>query len=443
MRMTWVRRFCAMGLAIIAAGCSTTPPPPPDAAITQEGAPGPGWHQRSLLVLDEASDPRSLAAVATPDGALHVLYRQDKTQGGWRHSVVKGASGEWTTEPVPDSAFAGKQAPGFLWPNVDLAFDSDGVVHALIDGHHLVRRDGAWARESGSTCETFVRGGPPLRCVGPPVDSVPAMRRFDLAILAGGLPVPYWGKVQKLAAYVLTPGGWQMQGVFDAASNRDISLFQGVATANGDIHAVYQRRRDLLGTPDVEWRYEVMPGPDTREAPLPTLDQPGHAASSDDRSWKVVCPPPHGGDGLLWPEHGLAVDAVTRRGLTALAYGGDEAGVVCQRTITPLGLGEPHVAFSGLRYRRSSLVALGEDCFAALLEEQATSGWTSATPGRTFIATTRDGRWSATKVLGRFATIATRYGGQAPLVLRRDGSMSLVILDAARRPVVIDLERTP
>ena len=88
-------------------------------------------------------------------------------------------------------------------------------------------------------------------------------------------------------------------------------------------------------------------------------------------------------------------------------------------------------------------MALGEDRFAALLEEQATVGWSSGTPGRTFIATMRDGRWSATEALGRFATIATRYGGQAPLVLRHDGSMSLVILDSARRPVVIDLERAP
>jgi hypothetical protein len=268
------------------------------------------------------------------------------------------------------------------------------------------------------------------------------MRRFDLSILPGGLPLPYWGKVHKLAAYVLTPSGWQMQGMFDAASNLDIGLLQGVATASGDIHAVYQRGRDLFGTQDVEWRYEMLPGPDTSEAPRPTLEQRGRAVSSDDRSWKVACPPPPGFvDIRLWGGLGLAVDAMTSRGLVGLTSVPD-AKVVCQRTITPSGLGEPLIAFSGLPLRRTSLVALGQDGFAVLLEEQFSAGWNSPTPGRTFIATMRDGRWSATEVLGRFA-INTHYGGQAPLVPRRDGSLSLVTLDATRRPVVIDLERAP
>lgn len=435
--MTSARRVCAVCLAIIVTACSTPPPSMPEAAITGAAAPGPGWHQRSSLVLDEAPASNALAAVYSPDGALHVLYREEKTRG-WRHSVLSGTHGALQAEPLPDGVFAGQKPPGFLWPNVDLAVDGEGVLHALIDDHHLARRDGAWARENGSPCVAFVRGGPPLRCVGPPADGVPAMRRFDLAILPGGLLVPSWGKVQKLVAYVLKPGGWQMQGVFDAASNRDISLFQGVATANGDIHAVYQRRRDLLGTPDVEWRYEMMPGPDTREAPLPTSAQRGRAASSDDRSWKLACPPPPGSvDINLWGGLGLAVDPMTLRGLVVLIA----AGSVCLRTITASGLGDPRIAFSGPPYRRASLVALGEDRFAALLEEQSTPGWISSTPGRTFIATMHDGRWSATEVLGRFAAIATRYGGQAPLVQRRDGSLSLVTLDASSRPVVIDLER--
>jgi hypothetical protein len=228
--------------------------------------------------------------------------------------------------------------------------------------------------------------------------------------------------------------------VFDAASNLDITLFQGVATASGDIHAVYRRGRDLFGTPDVEWRYEMMPGSDTREAPLPTIEQRGRAVSSDDRSWKVACPSPPGfGDISPWGGLGLAVDAVTGRGLVGLTSVPD-AKVVCQRAITPSGLGAPQIAFSGLPYRRTSMVALGEDRFAILLEEQFTSGWTSATPGRTFIATMRDGRWSATEVLGRFA-IETHYGGQAPLVPRHEGSISLVTLDVTRRPIVIGLER--
>jgi hypothetical protein len=46
-------------------------------------------------------------------------------------------------------------------------------------------------------------------------------------------------------------------------------------------------------------------------------------------------------------------------------------------------------------------------------------------------------------MLGRFAAITTRYGGQAPLVPRRNGAMALVTLDAERRPIVIDLELAP
>lgn len=434
-----IGRLTAIALATLGLGCSTTPPPSPDAALAPAGVQAPAWQPRPPTVLDPMPVSIALAAAAAPDGRLHVLYRQEAPRR-WRHAVVDAADARPQVQDLPDSLFAPGPMPG-AYPRVDLAFDHDGVAHALIDHHHLAWRQGRWARESGPPCEAFVRGGPPLRCVGPPSSSVPARRRLDIWV-GPGIAVPVWGAVKKLAAYVLEPGGWQMQGVFDAASRLDIGLFQGVAAANGDIHAVYQRGRTLLGAPDVEWRYELLPGPDTSAPPPPTPEQRGRPAPADDPSWKLTCPPPPGFvDMRFWGGLGLAVDAVSGHGLVTLTSLPD-AQVVCQRDVARDGLGAPRIAFSGTPYRRSLLSALGNDRFALLLEEQADAGWTRVTPGRSLFATMSDGRWSSALSLGGLA-IDTRHGGQAPLVLLGQGRLVLVTRDADQRLVTIGFDPAP
>lgn len=415
-------RVIAMMLAMIVVSCSvvTLPPDAPAANTVPHLRPQPA------VVIDEApTDMLAVAALAGAGGELHVLFK--RRTGGWRHALLNLATGAQQVQTVPESSVGGRAAgAGF-----DLALDSDAVLHAIVEGHHLAWRGGAWAREPGPPCHAFIRGGPPLRCVGPPPGA--AEHRIDWFWVVP-LPLPWASEVKQLVLYVQEHGRWRIDGTFNAGSNRDVGAFQGVATPSGDIHAVYARGRWLLFGDDYQFRYELMPVQKAAD-PAGSIAQQRDPGAGADRSVQLGCPHEVSPLSAAWRREGigLAVDPVTGQGLLTVA---SVLPVICQHSVGPDGLGDVRAVFHG-NYRRTDLAALGGGRFAMLL-----TGGTIGPAVPMSIATLHDGRWSAAQELGRFSTLPW-YKGQAPLVPLGNGRMALVLVDARKRLVMIGFDPVP
>lgn len=437
----WPSRCIAnIAVAVAIAACGTPlQPPKSDPSLVSDRPPQ--LRAGSPIQLDSVRAAGAVAAVAAGPDELRVLYERQRS-GEIRYVVLTAASGIKSNEALPSRLVPDR---GMLHGHfdMDLAFDSESVLHALVGGRHLALRSDGWTGESGPPCVAFVRGGPRLVCVGPPPADYPAKHRWDWTFMGPityPLPIfiPSRTTLRTLAAYVHQPDGWHVQGVFDAASEGATLGFRAVVASNGDVHAVFERTRKYGS----DWRYELVTGmadPAPRGASAPSTL---HSRPIEDPTKDANCVPPARSleFGFRWPLASLAIDGSRGSGIVAVVA--DRGKLVCQRTIGQGTLGDPLVAFAGQQFRGVWVSYLGDERWAMLLADQDTVATTETERGQFSLAVFGAGRWSTAEPVGMFNWAAS-FGGDAPLISRGDGRAALVALDWEARPVVVWFEPRP
>jgi len=431
------RRIAQFAVIVAVAACGTLlQPSKPDAALVGDRLPG--LYPGPPVQLDSVRAASAIASVAVGPDELRVLYqRQDSREV--RYAVLTAAGGVKSNEALPASLVP---ETGWLQRDfdLDLAFDSDSVLHALVGGRHLALGSDGWKGESGPPCMTFVRGGPRLVCVGPPPADYPAKHRWDWTYIGPiiyplyPLPVfiPSRTTLRTLAAYVHQPDGWHVRGVFDAASELGTSGLRAVAASNGDVHAVFER----TGKYNSDWRYELATGIANLASPGVSAPPAGHSSAPEDSTKDANCVPPPGfmEFGGRWPLSSLAIDGTKGSGIIAVvSY---RAKLVCQRTIARGTIGDPRIAFAGREFTGVWVANLGGERYAILLADSDASTATATGLARFSFAVSGAGGWSSVEPLGIFNWFAL-FGGDAPLIGRGDRSAALVALDRESHPVVV------
>jgi hypothetical protein len=431
-----IRRLAQMVMAAAIAGCGATVPPAQSDDTISDAGPA-GLRASPPYRLDSARVFPTMAAIAAGNDELRVLYQREGS-GDLRYVVLHSETGVTSNEAIPADLLP-KRILSSGHFDLDLAFDSDAVLHALVGGRHLARRDGGWTSEEGPPCEAFVRGGPRLLCVGPPATDGATKHRWEWTFFPIYPPLPTFvpsrTALRTLAAYVHQPDGWHAWGIFDAASDLQTWAFRASATPSGDVHAVFAR----AGRYSADWRYEFAPGIAASASPQASAPRANRSTGPQDRTLDANCDPPPGfmEVGARWPLDSLSIDGSTGHGIVvAISY---RAKLVCQRRIWRGSIGEPRVAFAGRQFTGVWLTNLGGDRFAIVLAEQANGTTADSGKSQFSFAVSDAGPWSSTAHLGVHVWSAS-YGGDAPLVGRGDGRAALVALDQDDRPVVIWLE---
>jgi hypothetical protein len=420
------RAALAVLLALLGA-CASTPPPPIDQALM--GVDSPDLHRGDLTVIDPAPAGPSIASVAAGANELRILYERQGTHEV-RYAVVTSAGQITLNEALPPSLIPRSPVLQLLQSTVlDLVFDDDGVLHALVRGQMLALREDGWASEDGPLCEAFVRGQGHLRCVGPAVGSatrdLPVKHRWDPVFLRI-LIIPWRTAFPTLAAYVREPAGWEVQGVFDASSDEQTWGLRSTATLAGDIHAVYQR----VGRASRKWVYEFIPKADHHAKTADRSD------ATIDRRHDIDCVPTPGAVLGPWSLASLAIDGMSGDGILAVAGGQAQ---LCQRTVSMGLIGPARTMSSGPLYAGVWVAHLGDDRFAMLLEARSSGTASEADLARFSVAVLRQGKWSTQAPIGLFSSLA-RPAGDAPFIGLGDGRAALVTLDQKLSPVVLWLE---
>jgi hypothetical protein len=431
----------ALTVTLVACAGSLRAPPSRDAQLAGDWPPE--LRASATVQLDALRAAPAIAAIAARPDELRILYEREDSHEV-RYVVLTSVGGRQRNEALPPDLL-----PKAGWAHsrfdLDLAFDGDAVLHALVGGRQLALQADGWKAESGPPCESFVRGGPRLVCVGPPSAAYPAKYRWDWTFFpiypAVPIFIPSRSTLRTVAAYVRQPDGWQAVGIFDSTSELATLALRGVAGANSDIHALFAR----VGRFSVDWRYEVAPRVADFTSPAASTPGSGRALSVVDATKDANCNPPPGSFDM--PTAGssmgsLAIDETTGRGLVTVI--GDMGKVICQRAIAPGTLGEPRVAFAGSNLKGVWIAHLGGERFAMLRAERLAPAATDSVPVRLSFALSTAGRWSRADPVGMFSLgFFMSFGGDAPLVGRGDGRAALVALDEEAHPVVVWFEPGP
>lgn len=422
-------------MAVAMAGCGATAPPAQSDHATSSA--GPAGLRASLPIrLDSARALPALAAIAAGSDELRVLYQREES-GDLRYLVLHRDAGVMRNESVPADLLPKRTLSSTPF-DLDLAFDSDAVLHALVGGRHLAWRDSAWRSEEGPVCEAFIRGGPRLLCVGPPANAAGVKHRWEWTFFPIYPPLPTFvpsrTALRTLALYERRADGWHALRIFDAADDRQTWAFRAAATPDGDVHAVFAR----AGKYSADWRYEFVPAI-AASASLPMSAPTPDSAGPPDRTLDANCDPPPGfmEVGASWPLDSLSINRRTGDGIiVAISY---RARLICQRHVRQGRIAEPRVVFAGRPFTGVWLANLGGDRFAGVLAELAPGATVDGGNSRFGIAVSDAGLWSGIAPLGVHAWSAS-YGGDAPLVARGEGKVALAALDQDGIPVVIWIE---
>jgi hypothetical protein len=232
---------CVLAVAWLTA-CATAPPP-------LVSPPAPDVRLSPVYDLFPGETVRDKVAVVIDNtGLAHVLIASTRRKEV--HHVVVGPEGVVARELVrsatsPDSLSA--------------VFDEHGVLHVLLDCHHLIRQDGAW--RAGDPPPWELAGFEPLRCwfvrdAPRPTwafllrgGDVGAPERWDWYI-AGGAPAgivwPWHTQASKLVVVVPTADVRGRWFVLDPMDNFDASNVRTLADERGEILVLYDAIRGGL-----------------------------------------------------------------------------------------------------------------------------------------------------------------------------------------------------
>ena len=179
---------------------------------------------------------RKISAAIDQDGRVHVLALASKPPK--LHHLVIGTKGVLNREVVTSSD---------SYDHLDIAFDSSGNLHAIVDEDHFVLEEGTWRKLSKQHCIELISGGQDLFClsrvegkdVGAPGD-------WDWYMFVGGgygapgcCLIPWHSHPDKLTLARKTPEGWSKLALFDVETKFAIENPSIVAAKSGTLHVLY------------------------------------------------------------------------------------------------------------------------------------------------------------------------------------------------------------
>ena len=177
-----------------------------------------------------------LSAAIDQDGRVHALALASKPPE--LHHLVIGIEGVLNREVVTSSE---------SYDYLDIAFDSSGNLHAIVDEEHLVLEDGVWRTLQRHHCIKFISGEEDLFCAyRVEGKDVGAAADVDWYFIAGGgyggggcCLIPWPHHPDKLVLARKTPEGWSKLALFDAETKFE-TRYAAVETDNsGTLHVLY------------------------------------------------------------------------------------------------------------------------------------------------------------------------------------------------------------
>jgi hypothetical protein len=274
------------GLVALLAGCASEPKrteagPPPD---VQLGA------VLDLLSFEAGRD--QVATVIDAGGNAHVIIAANDPEEV-HHVVV-----------APDGVVQGERIAADESPSpISAAFGSDGRLHVLLGGRHLVREASTWSAAGATPWEAagiqawdarLVQGANGLLWAfdvdGKEVGAEGRWEWYGFGGAMGGIVFPWHSASQKrviVPEAALAEPPWY---VLDPQDNLDTHNVMPGVDGRGNLHVVYTALRGGLGT-TYEPRYARIP-----LVPVTTADQPPVAGSTPTR--KLV---PISGSSIPWP----------------------------------------------------------------------------------------------------------------------------------------------
>ena len=184
------------------------------------------------------------SAAIDQDGRVHVLASAPpRMLPKELHHLVIGIEGVLNQEVVTTS----KSYKSY--DHLDIAFDSSGNLHAIVDEDHFVMEEGVWRTLQKHKCTKFISGGEDLFClsrvegkdVGAPLN-VDWNFGADFSAGVGVCCVlPSWPHYpDKLALARKTPEGWSKLVLFDVETKFEIETASIAADKSGTLHVLYK-----------------------------------------------------------------------------------------------------------------------------------------------------------------------------------------------------------
>jgi len=180
---------------------------------------------------------RKISAAIDQDGRVHVLALASKPPE--LHHLIIGIEGVLDREVVTSSDSYG---------HLDIAFDSSGNLHAIVDEDHLVLENGTWRKLSKDPCVKLIRGGQDLFCLsrveGKDVGA-PGNWDWNLLVVGGyGAAacclIPWHSHPDKFVLARKTPEGWSKLVLFDVETKFEIETPSIAADKSGTLHVLYK-----------------------------------------------------------------------------------------------------------------------------------------------------------------------------------------------------------
>ncbi len=179
-----------------------------------------------------------LSAAIDQDGRVHVLALASKPPE--LHHLIIGIEGVLNREVVISS-------DSYDYDHLDIAFDSSGNLHAIVDEDHFVLEEGTWRKLSKQHCIELISGGQDLFCLSRVEGKdVGAPGNWDWHFIAGGgygaafcCLIPWHSYPDKLVLAKKTPEGWSKLALFDAETKFEIENPSIAADKSGTLHVLY------------------------------------------------------------------------------------------------------------------------------------------------------------------------------------------------------------
>ncbi len=328
---------------------------------------------------------QKISAAIGQDGRVHVLALASKPPK--LHHLVIGTKGVLNREVVTSSD---------SYDHLDIAFDSSGNLHAIVDEDHFVLEEGTWRKLSKQHCIKLISGGEDLFCLSlVKGKDVGAPGNWDWYTVDDSLLplccwIPWHSRPDKLVLARKTPEGWSKLALFDVETKFEIENPSIAADKSGTLHVFYKTEEGgtFKDTQCAYMRIEPMTlgessesnqsfSSDHEEAPRTLAKVSGRVITRG--SWSLEC-------------HDIAADPETGTALITISEGYSFSYIVEDGKIGPQ---VPMYDFDGV----IDVEPAGEGRFLAL-----GIWWDQGFPTGTrfvYYLEYRDGMWSAPVELGK------------------------------------------
>jgi len=184
---------------------------------------------------------KKITAAIDQDGRVHVLALASEPPN--LHHIVIGMEGVVDREVLTSSD---------SYDYIDIAFDSSGNLHAIVDEDHFVLEKGPWRKLSKHPCVKLIRGGQDLFCLSRVEGKdVGAPGNWDWYFGAfGGYPgaaccwlFPWHSYPDKFVLVRKTPEGWSKLALLDVETEFEIENPSIAADKSGTLHVLYKTGR--------------------------------------------------------------------------------------------------------------------------------------------------------------------------------------------------------